>query len=107
MPGNPLTDPNWATDVTDSVVRMVGTVRDKTTRPLVNATRTIVLALLAAVLGLVALVLFVIAFTRGIQAVLEWPFDHDTAVWASYLIAGGIVTLAGLFVLRKRHPRAS
>jgi hypothetical protein len=107
MPGNPLTDPNWASDVTDSVVRLVSTVRDKTTRPLVNATRTVVLGLLVMFLGLVAFVLLLIALTRGLQAVLEWPFDHDTAVWASYLIVGGIVTVAGLFVLTKRHPKAS
>ena len=29
MPGNPLTDPNWAADLADTVERVVGTVRDQ------------------------------------------------------------------------------
>ena len=31
MPGNPLTDPNWAPDLADRIASFVGSIRDKTT----------------------------------------------------------------------------
>ena len=37
MPGNPFTDPNWAAELADTVERVVGTVRDKATTPVVKA----------------------------------------------------------------------
>ena len=37
MPGNPLTDPNWAPDLADTVERVVGTVREGATTPVVHA----------------------------------------------------------------------
>ena len=51
MAGNPLTDPNWAAHVADTVERVVGTVHDRTTRPVVHVTRALVFGLLAAILA--------------------------------------------------------
>ena len=68
MPGNPLTDPNWAADLADTVERVVGTVRDKATTPAVHVTRGVVFGLLALFLGITAVVLFLIGITRGLQA---------------------------------------
>ena len=66
MAGNPFTDPNWAADIADTIERVVGTVRDRTTKPLVTASRGLVFGLLAAILGVVALTLLIIAASRGI-----------------------------------------
>ena len=71
MPGNPLTDPNWAPDLADTVERVVGTVREKTTDNAVKAARAIVFGLLGAVLGITALILLVIILTRGLQSLLD------------------------------------
>ena len=90
MAGNPFTDPNWAADIADTIERVVGTVRDRTTKPLVTASRGLVFGLLAAILGVVALTLLII-----------W-FSHTVSVYVSYLIVGGIFCLGGLFVLSKR-----
>ena len=46
MPGNPLTDPDWAPDLADTVERVVGTVREKTTDNVVKIARLIVFGLL-------------------------------------------------------------
>ena len=102
MPGNPFTDPHWAADLADTVERVVGTVRDKTTKPVVTVTRAIVYGLLAAILGVVAIVLLLIAATRGLQALLDLFLSRPRAVYVSYLAIGGILSLAGLFLLRKR-----
>ena len=102
MAGNPFTDPNWAADIADTIERVVGTVRDRTTKPLVTASRGVVFGLLAAILGVVALTLLIIAASRGLQALLDIWFSHTVSVYVSYLIVGGIFCLGGLFVLSKR-----
>jgi hypothetical protein len=102
MPGNPFTDPNWAADLADTVERVVGSVRERTTKPLVTASRGVVFGLLAGILGVTAVVLLIIVLTRATQALLDIWFRHEMSVYLSYFIIGGIICLGGLFVLSKR-----
>jgi hypothetical protein len=103
MAGNPLTDPNWAADIADTVERVVGTVRDRATKPVVHVTRGVVFGLLGAFLAITAVTLLLIALTRAIQAALDGAVSQPRAVYLSYFIVGGILCLAGALVLRKRH----
>jgi hypothetical protein len=105
MPGNPLTDPNWAPDLADQITEFVGNVRDKTTNNAIKAARGIVFGLLAAILGTVALVLLLVLTTRGLQALLDLATTWGRAVYISYFIVGGIFTLGGLFLMTKRATR--
>jgi hypothetical protein len=102
MPGNPFTDPNWAADLADTIERAVGTVRARTTKPLVTASRGVVFGLLAGILGVAAVVLLIVVLTRATQALLDIWFRHEMSVYLSYFIVGGIICLSGLFVLSKR-----
>src|SRR4051794_35024368 len=104
MPGNPLTDPSWAGDLADTVERVVGQVRERATTPAVHVTRGIVYGLLAGILGIVALALVLIGATRALQVLLALALPHGRAVYLSYLIVGGILCIAGVLFLRKRHP---
>jgi hypothetical protein len=101
---NPLTDPNWAPDLADTVERLVGTVRDKATRPAVHAARGVVFGTLAGILGLSAVVLLLIGATRGLQSLLDLGVSWPMAVYLSYFIIGGILCLVGLFLLSRRPP---
>lgn len=103
MPGNPLTDPNWAAELADTVERVVGTVRDKATKPAVHVTRGIVFGLLSMFLGVTALTLGLIGITRGLQALLDLVVSWERAVYLSYLIVGGILCALGALFFRKRH----
>ena len=103
MPGNPLTDPNWAADLADTVERVVGTVREKATTPAVHVTRGLVFGLIAVFLGLTALTLLLVGATRALQVILDTFLDWDQAVYVSYLLMGGILCLAGALFFRKRH----
>ena len=105
MPSNPLSDPNWAPQVADTIERVVGQVRDKTTKPVVMITRGLVFGLLGLFVGVFALVVFIVGLLRALQAVIEWPFSHPTAVWVSYLLVGGLFCLAGVFCMAKRSTR--
>ncbi len=107
MPGNPLTDSNWAPELADSVERVVGKVRSVATDNAVKASRGIVFGILGLLALLVAAPLGIIVFTRFAQIVLSrvTRTDHATTVWLSYLITGGLLMLAGFFALAKRHPK--
>ena len=104
MPGNPLTDPNWAPDLADQIADFIGKIRDKTTNNAIKAARAIVFGLLGAILGLVALVLLIIGSTRGLKELYDLGTSTATAVYLSYFTLGGIFTLAGVFLMSKRHP---
>lgn len=105
MAGNPFTDPTWAADLADTVERVVGNVRDKTTKPIVVIARGVVFGLLAGILAIVAVVLLIALLTRALQELLDVPLRRAAAVYLSYLIVGGIFSLAGVFFLGKRYSK--
>ena len=91
---------DWTVSAADTVERVVGTVRDKTTVPITTVARALVFGLLAAALGLAALVLFTVALVRAVDV-----YTGDGRVWIAHGSIGGIFTLAGLFLLRKATAR--
>jgi hypothetical protein len=106
MPGNPFTDQNWAADLANTIERVVGSVREKTTQPLVKVTRALVYGLLALIIGVTAVVLVIVMATRGLQEFLDWVnVRRNAAVYISYLAVGGIFSLLGLLVLGKRYSK--
>jgi hypothetical protein len=107
MPGNPLTDPNWAPDLATQITTLVGNVRDKTTNNAIKAVRAVVFGLLGMFLGLVTIVLLLIVATRGLQSLLDIWFEWDKSVYLSYFVVGGILTLAGMLLMNKRHSTSA
>lgn len=105
MAGNPLTDPQWATDFTETIIDTVDKVRNRTTKPIVMVARGLVFGLLSTFLGVMALALLLLAVSRGLINLLEWPFDHDSAVWISHLILGSALCLLGIFFMIRRQSK--
>ena len=105
MAGNPLTDPNWATEFTQTIVESIDKVRNRTTKPIVMIARGLVFGLLIAFLGVMAIVLLLVGLSRGLINLLEWPFDHDSAVWMSHLIVGSLLVLLGAILMIKRQRK--
>jgi succinate dehydrogenase/fumarate reductase cytochrome b subunit len=103
----------WPAQAADTIVRVVGSVRDKTTGPAVTAARGAVYGLLAAILATTALVLASVLAVRalaiGVDALLGLG-DADKAgrsVWIAHALVGLAMTLAGLWAWRKaRHTPA-
>ena len=96
MSSTPPTRDDWVAQVVSLVDRTVGTVRDKTTRPVSTVAKALVWGLLAAVLGLVALALFLIAFDRLIVIVT----GHRA--YLAHLAIGITLVLIGLWIMHKR-----
>jgi len=104
MPGNPLTDPDWAPKLADTIERVVGGIRDKTTKKVLVVSRAVIFGVIIAFGSAVALVLLIIAMFRGAQAILDSFLDHHNSVWVSYLALGALFTVAGLVAMKKRFP---
>jgi hypothetical protein len=105
MPGNPLSNPNWAPDLADTIVRYVGMVRDLATTKAVTVVRAIVFGVVIGCAAIIAAILAVIISIKMVQRILTvggWV-DADSSVWLSYLIMGVVFTVAGMWCMTKRH----
>jgi hypothetical protein len=103
MPGNPLTDPNWAADLANTVDRYVGKVRTTVTERAVFAVRAVVFGIVIAIAAPVTFALLLILGTKLVQRVVAIATDHDSSIWVSYMIIGGLLVLGGSFLMRKRY----
>ena len=106
MPANPLTDPNWATETTDRLVSFIDSVRAQTTQKVVYAARGAVFGLLAAFLGILIVFILLIGAMRALQSLLALAVDWDQAVYLSYFVVGGILSVVGIVLFRKRNAAA-
>ena len=106
MPGNPVTDPTWATDVADSIERLVGTVRDNVTNRVILVVRGVIFGIIIAMAAVSIVVLVLIAFTRLLQDLLELVVgSHERAVWLSYLLMSAFLFLGGWICMRLRFTK--
>jgi len=90
------TGDDWAAQTAGTIERVVGSVRGKTTEPLERFARILVYGLVAAILGVTALVLLAIVVVRALDIAIPGP------VWSAHVVAGGIFTVGGLLLWRKR-----
>jgi hypothetical protein len=104
---------DWPAQAADTIVRVVGQVRDKTTGPAITASRAVVFGLLAAVLGTVLLVILSIILLRvtviGVNAALD-AADLERpgrAVWIAYFVDTALFALIGLVLWRKGNARVT
>ena len=104
---------DWPSQAADTIVRVVGQVRDKTTGPAITASRAIVFGLLAALLGTVLLVGLSMVLLRvtviGVNSVLDVS-DLERpgrAVWIAYFVDAALFGLIGLVLWRKAAARVS
>jgi hypothetical protein len=85
------------------VVRQVGTVRDKTTGPVLSGSRFVVYGLAMALIGLVIGVLALILAVRLLVTATGYvPGVEPGETWLAYLILGGIFLLAGVLLWRRK-----
>ncbi len=102
MPGNPFTDPNWAKEMTDFIDRWVVKVRTTVTDRVVFAVRAVVFGLVIAIAAPVTVILLVILSTKLLQRIIAIAADHDSSIWISYAVMGGLLVLLGSLMMRKR-----
>jgi hypothetical protein len=90
---------DWPAQIADTAARLVEQVRDKTTRPAITAARAVVFGFIALSIGVVAVFLLLIGTIRMVNGYLPGQ------VWTTYLLLGGIFTVAGALLFSQRKPR--
>lgn len=79
---------------TGAIESVVSLIRDHSLRPVLTVLRFVLVGLAAAILGLLVLVLAVVGVVRLLTA-----DAFSGRVWASDLVVGGLISLAGAFLL--------
>jgi hypothetical protein len=100
--------PDWTIQAADTIEAVVSVARDKATVPVRTAARGLVYGLALAVVSGVALVLTVVGLVRlaTVYLPVARASGHQHRVWVAYVAVGGILTLLGLFFLRKAESAA-
>ena len=108
-PAGASSSSDWTAQAADTIESVVGTIRDKTVVPATTIARGVVYGLVAGVLGIVILVLFITLVVRlGVVYLPGWFAHRDgRSVWFTEAVLGGILTVAGLFFLRKANAKNS
>ncbi|HEX2849583.1 MAG TPA: hypothetical protein VHN98_03485 [Acidimicrobiales bacterium] len=86
---------DWTVQVTDTITSVVGSIRDKTTVPAETVARGVVYGVLILAAATTAAVLLLVAVVRILAIWLP--------VWVTYVGLGGLFSLVGLLLWRKRR----
>jgi hypothetical protein len=95
---------DWPAKASQTVVRYVGTVRDKTTGPALVASRNVVYALALGLIGVMLAILLLVLLVRLlVSATGELSFVDEGETWLAYYILGFLFVVAGMFLWRKKE----
>ena len=103
MPGNPLTDPHWASELADVIDLYLGKIRSTVTNRAVTVVRAVVFGLIIVIVAPVAITLLIIIVTKSLQRLIDLGTDHDTAVWISYMVIAAVLIIAGSVLMGRRY----
>lgn len=93
---------DWPTQAADTIERVVGSVRDKTTGPAITVARWVVYGTFAAVVGSVVAVLLAIGAVRFLDVYLPESVFGDDHTWAAHLIVGTLFSVIGMVLWSRR-----
>jgi hypothetical protein len=97
---------DWPAQAADTIERVVGTVRDKTTGPAISVARWLVYGTFALFVGLAVLVLTAIAAVRLIDVYLPDAWVGEDHSWVAHLIVGVVFSLLGMVLWSRRTAPA-
>lgn len=97
---------DWPAQAADTIERVVGSVRDKTTGPAITAARWVVYGTFALVVGTVVGVLIAIAAVRALDSYLPDAWVGEQHTWAAHLVVGAVFAGAGMALWSRRSAPA-
>jgi hypothetical protein len=103
LPAPPPPEHDWPAEAADTIERVVGSVRDKTTGPALTFSRAVVYGTFATLVGTACLVVFVIAGVRLLDSYLPDAVFGEEHTWAAHLILGVIFVIVGAVLWGRRH----
>jgi hypothetical protein len=105
LPGPPPPERDWPAQAADTIERVVGQVRDKTTGPALQGARGVVYGTFGGIIAIACLIMFIIGGVRLIDVYLPDAWVGEDHMWVAYLIMGLVLVLAGAVSWARRRPR--
>jgi predicted lysophospholipase L1 biosynthesis ABC-type transport system permease subunit len=93
---------DWPAQAADTIERVVGSVRDKTTGPAITVARWVVYGTFALVVGSMVLILLAIAGVRLLDVYLPDAWVGEEHTWAAHLAMGALFTVVGAVAWSRR-----
>jgi hypothetical protein len=93
---------DWPAQAADTIERVVGSVRDKTTGPAITAARWVVYGTFALVVGTGVGVLVAIAAVRLLDVYLPNAVFGEQHTWVAHLLVGAVFSLFGMLLWSRR-----
>lgn len=93
---------DWPAQTADTIERVVGRVRDKTTGPAITAARWLVYGTFALLVGSIVGVLVAIAAVRALDAYLPDAWFGTDHTWVAHLLVGATFTGMGMAMWSRR-----
>jgi hypothetical protein len=103
LPIPPPPERDWAAQTADTIERVVGSVRDRTTGPALTVARGVVYGTFAVLVGTVCVVLLIVGAVRLVDNYLPDAVFGEDHMWATYLILGSVFVIAGAVLWARRH----
>lgn len=106
-PPTPQGGADWPAQVTDTIVRLVDSAKEKTTGPATSIARGVVAGTLATIVGLAALALVLVLLVRGLDILAQVVLDllgiekDGRSVWIAHALTGLVMVVAGVWAWRK------
>ncbi len=91
-------DRDWAVEATDTVVRVVDTVKSATTTKVQTVVKAVVYGLFAMFIGLLVMIWTLVTLFRVVDNYVP-PADSS---WSAWLVFGAVFTLFGIVCWVKR-----
>jgi hypothetical protein len=104
LPGPPPPDHDWPAQAADTIERVVGQVRDKTTGPALQAARGVVYGTFGGIIAIACLIVFIIGAVRLLDVYLPDSVFGEDHVWVVYLMIGLVLVVAGAVSWSRRRP---
>jgi hypothetical protein len=96
---------DWPAQAADTIVKVVGTVRDATTAKALKASKMVVYGVPVVICAIGLVILAVVMLVRFVNAYLPDAVFGETHMWAAHMIVGALFGAVGVVFLRMaRRP---
>lgn len=99
------TQSDWPAQAADTIERVVGQVRDKTTGPAVRAARWVVYGTFSLFVGAAVAVLLAIGTVRLLDVYLPDAWVGEDHTWVAHLITGALFSIVGMVLWSQRSKK--
>jgi hypothetical protein len=96
---------DWPAQAADTIERVVGSVRDKTTGPAITVARAVVYGTFSLLVGTAVAVMVAISAVRALDVYLPDAVFGEDHTWVAHMVIGALFSVAGMVAWSRRSRR--